>query len=91
MGSKRCRSKVRLHSEFDGEPIPIESLREAEQLFAGMTIRMLLRHSPEHEAAELRLHRRDGRELTPWEGGSAEGERERDDKHEKRSGEGPSA
>jgi len=66
-----------IRSRFDEEVMCLEDLQVAERLFAKLAVRMLLRDNQEPEPAGLRLHRRDGRELTPQECGPATSERER--------------
>ena len=76
MSSRRGDRRLVIRSRFDEEPMSLDSLHEAERLFAKLAVRMVLGDPPRPESAGPRLHRRAGRELTPREGGPAVSERE---------------
>ena len=76
VSNPRRQQQLRIHSRLSEEPMSLASLHAAERLFAKLAVRMLLRDAEEPESAGLRLHRRDGRELTPQESGPAISESE---------------
>ena len=85
MSTRRRKRELRICSRFDEESMSFANLGAAERLFAKLAVRMLLRDAEESESAGLRLHRRDGRELTPQESGPATSESELDHDHRGRS------
>lgn len=75
--SNSHRPRIEVRSGFVEEPLTSAGLPAAEQLFAKLAVRMLLQETQTPESAGPRLHRRDGRALTPQESGSAKSESER--------------
>ena len=78
VSNRRSERQLKICSRLDQEPMSLDNLLAAERLFAGLAVRWLLDQAPDPEFAGPRLHPRAGRELTPQEGGPAEGESEHD-------------
>jgi hypothetical protein len=90
LSKRRRQREVDIRSRSDDERMSHTGLQAAERLFARLAVRMLLQGDHALGRAGLRLHRRDGRELTPRESGPATCERERDYERSKgRIEEGP--
>lgn len=73
MSGQQSIQQMSSHSE---DQISSNDVLTAEQFFAKLAVRMLLRNSLNHESAGLRLHRCTGRALTPREGSPATTESE---------------
>ena len=71
MSSRRDQRQVKARSKSDEEPMPLDTLRAP--------VRALLANTSESNSAGPRLHRCNGRALTPQENGPATSEREQDD------------
>ena len=81
MSSQRGGRQLRIRSRFDEESTSLDILRAAERRFANLAIRMLLADASRPNSAGPRLHRCNGRALTPQGAGPAKSEREQDDEY----------
>ena len=79
MSSQRGERQLKIRSRFDEEQMSLDSLNAARRLFAKLAMRMPLDSASKLDSAGPRLHRCNGRALTPQEGGPATGEREHAD------------
>ncbi len=81
VSSQRGKRQPGIQSRFDEEPMSLDSLIAARQLFTNLAMRMPLDSASKSDSAGPRLHRCDGSALTAQESGPAISEREQDDEH----------
>ncbi len=79
VSSQSGERQLSIRSRLDEEPMSLDSLHAAERPFAKLAVWTLLRVASKPESAGPRLHRCNGRALTPQEGGPAQSEREHAD------------
>ena len=80
VSSQRGERQLTIRSRCDEEPMSLGNLPAAETLFTKPAVRMLPRVASKLESAGPRLHRCNGRALTPQGAGPAQSEREHEDR-----------